>query len=224
MQKPGAKRARRTMNSLIKDSWSAFDAETAKIYLDGYGYPSERSKLLMASVLREIFGTRQFHLADFGCGNGHLYGFFARQGLNLRYAGYDFSTSLMQAAREKYPGDGRVTFRDADIQDPAMEGAPADMVLFSHVLEMLECPGGALAAARHLAPRIMVRFFEPPTDRLDRVEIRKLDTGPGRPTAPYLRRSFSNDHYNMLLTAAGCRSVDIHRIDNDKDEIHVLNF
>ena len=212
------------MNSLVKNSWSAFDAETAKIYLDGYGHPSERSKILMASVLTELFGTQQFHLADFGCGNGHLYGFFRQRGLNLRYTGYDFSTSLLQAASEKYPGDDCVGFKEADIQDPEISGAPADIALFSHVLEMLECPGGALAAARRLAPRIMIRFFEPPAPRHDLVEIRKLDTGPGQPTSPYLRRSFSNDHYDMLLSAAGCRSIDVHRVDNDKDEIHVLNF
>src|SRR3569833_3667239 len=169
------------MNSLAKDSWSAFDAQTAKIYLDGYGHPSERSKILMASVLAEQFGKEQIHLADFGCGYGHLYGFFVKRGLNLRYTGYDFSTSLLEAAHEKYQGDDRVAFKDADIQDPDMEGAPADIVLFSHVLETLECPCGALSAARRLAPRIMIRFFEPPADRYDLVEIRKLDTGLGRP-------------------------------------------
>jgi len=212
------------MNSLVKNSWSAFDAETAKVYLDGYGHPSERSKVLMASVLTELFGTQQFHLADFGCGNGHLYGFFRQRGLNLRYTGYDFSTSLLQAATEKYPDDDRAVFQEADIQDPEMSGATADIALFSHVLEMLECPGGALAAARRLAPRIMIRFFEPPAPRHDLVELRHMDVGPNEPKVPYLRRSFDSDFYDLLLIKAGCRSVDVHQVDGDKDQVHILNF
>ena len=212
------------MNSLAKESWSAFDAETAKLYLDGYGHPSERSKILMASVLTELFGTRQFHLADFGCGNGHLYGFFRQRGLNLRYTGYDFSTSLLEAARQKYPSDDRVLFHEADIQDPSMKGAAADIVLFSHVLEMLECPGGSLAAARCLAPRIMVRFFEPPVPRHDLVALRHMDVGPHEPKVPYLRRSFDADFYDLLLIKADCRLVDVHQVEGDKDQIHILNF
>ena len=212
------------MNSLVKQSWSAFDAETANIYLDGYGHPSERSKILMASVLTELFGTREFHLADFGCGNGHLYGFFRQRGLNLRYTGYDFSTSLLEAARQKYPGDERVLFREADIQDPAMKGTAADIVLFSHVLETLECPGGGIAAARGLSPRIMVRFYEPPADRHDLVALRHMEVGPHEPKVPYLRRSFDAAFYDLLLIKAGCRSADIHQVEGDKDQIHILNF
>ena len=178
----------------------------------------------MASVLAELFGTAQFHVADFGCGNGHLYGFFAGRGLNLRYTGYDFSTSLLEAAHERYPGDDRVAFKEADIQNPGMEGAPADIVLFSHVLEMLECPGGALAAARRLAPCIMIRFFEPPAPRHDLVALRHMEVGSNQPQVPYLRRSFDIDFYDLLLIKAGCRSVDIHQVDGDKDQIHILNF
>ena len=212
------------MSSITKESWSDFDAQTAKIYLDGYGHPSERSKILMSSVLTEIYGDKEFRLADFGCGNGHLYGFFRGRGLSLQYAGYDFSTSLLQAAREKYPGDDSVTFHEADIQDSEIATPAADIVIFSHVLEMLESPGASLAAARRIAPRIIIRFFDPPTERFDKVEIRRLDTGRGEPTAPYLRRSISSAYYDLLLNAVGCVSVDMHRVEGDKDEVHVLNF
>jgi SAM-dependent methyltransferase len=212
------------MNSPAKASWSAFNAETAKIYLDGFGHPSERSKILMASVLAERFGGRPFRLADFGCGNGHLYGFFRQRGLNLHYTGYDFSTSLLQAAREKYPGDEQVRIREADIQDPMMEGEQADIALFSHVLEMLECPGGALAAARRLAPSIMIRFFEPPVPRHDVAALHYMNIGPDTEKVPALRRSLDADFYDLLLAKAGCRSVDIHKLEGDKDQIHVLNF
>jgi SAM-dependent methyltransferase len=210
--------------SVSRESWSAFEPDIAKIYLDGFGHPSDRSKQLMASVLREIYGGREFHLADFGCGNGHLYGFFRSQGLNLRYTGLDFSTSLMQAARERYPDDDRVVFRECDIQDANADLGSADIVLYSHVIEMLESPGASLAAARRMAPTIMIRFFDPPAERYDRDEVRKMQVGEGDLAVPYLRRSMSLDYYNLLLTKIGCRTVDIHQVDGDKDEVHILQF
>lgn len=212
------------MISAIKQSWSAFDAKIAKAYLDGYGHPSDRSKILMASVLTELFGEREFRLADFGCGNGHLYSFFRDRGLNIRYAGYDFSTSLLDAARERHANDDRAVFAEVDIQNPNLAAEPADIVLFSHVLEMLESPGAALAAARKLAPRIMIRFFEPPTDRFDLVELRQMEVSSNQPTVPYLRRSFSQSFYDLLLAEANCRTVDIHQVVGDKDQVHILSF
>jgi hypothetical protein len=213
-----------TSGSVAKDSWSAFSPDVAKVYLDGYGSPSEASKLLMGSVLGELFGKNTFRLADFGCGNGHLYGFFRGQGLNLHYTGYDFSTSLLDAARERYAGDPNAIFVEDDIQNPDFVAPPADIVLFSHVIEMLESPERALAASSKMAPRAMIRFFEPPADRYDTVELRRLDVGQGTPTVPYLRRSMSNDYYNLLLTKLGCVSVDIHTVEGDKDQIHILKF
>lgn len=210
--------------SVVKESWSSFDSSIAKIYLDGFGHPSDRSKHLMASVLIEIFGDIEFHLADFGCGNGHLYHFLRERGLNLRYTGYDFSTSLLQAARERYADDEKAIFLERDIQDPTADLGNADIVLYSHVLETLEAPGASLAAARKMAPRIMVRFFQPPADRFDLVEIRMLDVGNGEAEVPYLRRSFSIDHYNLLLSRTGCTSVDVHQVEGDVDQVHILNF
>lgn len=210
--------------SIVKDSWSSFDADIARIYLNGFGHPSERSKHLMASVLLELYGDRPFHLADFGCGNGHLYGFFRERGLNLRYTGFDFSPVLLQAGREGYTGDPAVQLLERDIQDPDLDLGTADIVLYSHVLEMLESPGASLAAARKMAPRIMIRFFEPPADRHDLVQIRMLDVGRGEATSPYLRRSISMDYYQLLLSKLGSTSVNIHRVGDDKDEVHVVDF
>lgn len=210
--------------SITKDSWSAFDGETAKIYLDGYGHPSERSKFLMSSVLKEMFGEARFHLADFGCGNGHLCQFFRDQGLSLEYTGYDFSTSLLNAARARYACSDDTAFVEGDIQDPDLQGEPADIVLFSHVLETLESPGASLAAARNMAPRIMIRFFEPPADRHDTAVLRMMPVGPGQPEVPYIRRSMSSQYYDMLLNDAGCKAVAIHQVKNDRDQVHVLSM
>ncbi len=207
----------------IKASWSAFSARIARVYLDGWGHPSSHSKALTATLLAEIFEGRSFRLADFGCGNGHLCDYFATSGLSLDYVGYDFSTSLLEAARQRYAGRPRTRFVEADIEDPALDAEPSDIVLFSHVIEMLQSPQKALLAARRVAPLIMIRFFEPPIAKFDITEMRQLDVGGDR-TEPYLRRTMSKAYYNLLLNEIGCRSVAVHYVDGDKDQVHVLRF
>jgi hypothetical protein len=209
--------------SLLKTSWSSFVPEIAKVYLDGYGHPSERSKQLVASLLKDMFGGREFRLADFGCGNGHLCNFFRQSGLSCIYYGYDFSTSLLDAARERFVADTRAQFLEADIEDPELSVAPCDVTLFSHVLEMLQSPQKSLIAARKTSPLVLIRFFEPPTGRYDVTELLQLNTG-GSATGPYLRRTMSEGYYNLLLHEVGCSSVDIHQVDGDKDQIHLLRF
>lgn len=209
--------------SILKKSWSSFEPEIAKIYLDGYGSPSERSKVLLVSVLRELFSERQFRLADFGCGNGHLCGFFRQAGLACDYYGYDFSTSLLDAARERHAEDSRAHFFEADIEDPDLSISPCDVTLYSHVLEMLQSPQRSLMAARKTSPLVMIRFFEPPEAEFDVTELRQMNVGESE-TVPYLRRTMSSGYYNLLLNEVGCRSVDIHQVDGDKDQIHLLQF
>jgi len=209
--------------NLLKQSWSAFAPEVAKVYLDGYGHPSERSKVLVTSLLREQFGQKEFRLADFGCGNGHLANFFKQAGLACEYYGYDFSTTLLDAARERFSNDPKSHFLEADIEDPELSIAPCDVTLFSHVLETLQSPQKSLLAARRTSPLVMIRFFEPPTGRYDVTELLQLNTG-GPSTGPYLRRTMSEGYYNLLLREVGCSSVDIHQVDGDKDQVHLLRF
>jgi SAM-dependent methyltransferase len=209
--------------TILRTTWSAFTPEIAKIYLDGHGSPSIHSKNLMASVLKDQFGTREFRLADFGCGNGHLFGFFRAEGLCCEYFGCDFSAALVSAGRERYSGESKVHFLEADIEDPELAIPPCDIVIYSHVIEMLQSPQKSLLAARRAAPVALIRFFEPPVGEYDSAEIRQLDTG-GPTTGPYLRRTISAAHYNLLLHEVGCRSVDIHQVDGDKDQVHILHF
>jgi SAM-dependent methyltransferase len=209
--------------SLLKRSWSSFVPEIAKVYLDGFGHPSERSKQLVTSLLKDRFGDSEFRLADFGCGNGHLCGFFRQSGLSCNYYGYDFSTSLLDAARERFEGDAKAHFLEADIEDPELSVAPCDVTLFSHVLEMLQSPQKSLVAARRTSPLVMIRFFEPPMGRYDITELLQLNTG-GSTTGPYLRRTISEGYYNLLLHEVGCSSVDIHQVEGDKDQVHLLRF
>jgi len=210
--------------SLLKDSWSAFPREIAQVYLDGFGHPSLRSKALVVSLLREVFDSRRFRLADFGCGNGQICAFFREQGLACDYVGYDFSISLLGAARERFASDDGARFIEADIGDPQLAAEPCDVVLFSHVLEMLSSPERSLMAARRIAPLIMIRFFEPPVFEEDIVEVLQMNLGADPTPAPYLRRKMSRDYYNMVLNKIGCRSVDVHQVDGDKDQVHLLRY
>jgi hypothetical protein len=209
--------------NMLKTSWSSFTRDIAKIYLNGFGYPSPRSKVLVASVLREIFADRRFTIADFGCGNGHLAEFFREQGLNLAYHGYDFSTSLLQAGREQFEGRADTRFFEADIENPDLRIEPCDVVLFSHVLEMLQSPQKSLLAAKRNAPLVLVRFFEPPDGDLDVTQLLQMNVG-GESTVPYLRRMMSAGYYNLILTEIGCHSVEVHQVDGDKDQVHLLRF
>jgi SAM-dependent methyltransferase len=209
--------------SLLKSSWSSFTNDVAKIYLNGFGHPSPRSKILMASVFKELFGGRSFSISDFGCGNGHLAGFFREQGLDIDYRGYDFSTSLLDAAREDFAGDPRIGFFEADIEDPDLDIARSDVVLYSHVLEMLQSPQKSLLAAKRNASLVMVRFFEPPIGEFDVTQLLQMNIGSDT-TVPYLRRTMSAAYYNLILNEVGCTSVTVHQVDGDKDQIHLLRF
>jgi len=209
--------------STLKTSWSSFTPEVAKIYLDGYGFPSERSKGLMVSVLKEIFGENEFRLADFGCGNGHLCDFFQQAGLACDYYGYDFSAMLLEAARDRYVGNPRAHFLEVDIEDPELAVTRCDVTLYSHVIEMLQSPQRSLMAARKTSQLVMIRFFEPPEGEFDVTELRHMAIGDST-TVPYLRRTMSSAYYNLLLSEVGCCSVDVHQVEGDKDQIHLLRF
>lgn len=207
----------------LKQTWSAFTPEIARVYLESYGSPSARSKTLTASVLKELFGSASFRLADFGCGNGHVCSFLREQGLDVEYFGCDFSTSLLAAGRERFAGDGRVQFLEVDIEDVGLVLERCDVVLYSHVIEMLQSPQKSLIAAKRIAPVALIRFFEPPVGQYDMVELRELDTG-GAGKQPYLRRTMSTAYYNLVLHEVGCHSVDVHQVEGDKDQVHVVRF
>jgi SAM-dependent methyltransferase len=210
--------------TILERSWSAFPPEIAKIYLNGYGHPSQLSKQLVVDVLREqIDGDRPIRLLDLGCGNGHLYGYFREQKLLCRYTGVDFSDALLTAARERFDGDENATFVKDDVEAMVHLAPGFDVAIYSHVIEMLSSPEASLRRARELAQRILIRFFEPPDFDIDCVELREFDTGAGA-KVPYLRRKMSRDYYRLILTRLGCSRVDVYQVDGDKDQIHVLHF
>jgi SAM-dependent methyltransferase len=207
---------------LLSKSWGAMTPGRAAEYLKTYGAPSEGSKQLLLEVIREHAGPRP-SLLDLGCGNAQLYEYFAAEGLDCTYTGVDVSAPLLQVARESLSGDANASFVEADVN--TLEGVEGrwDVAIYSHVLEILPSPEASLLAARRLADRIAIRFFEPPDADVDLVEIREMEVGDGR-MVPYLRRTMSRDYYRLMLAKLGCTRVDVYDDSTAKVQVHVLHY
>jgi ubiquinone/menaquinone biosynthesis C-methylase UbiE len=145
--------------------------------------------------------------------------FLRERKVNVDYTGVDFSAPLINAARAAHP-DAR--FIQDNVERLARVEGRYDVVLYSHVLEMLGSPQASLQRAAQLAPTVIVRFFEPPDGTIDVVEMVEMDVGGVH--VPYLRRTMSRDYYRLILAAAGCVSIDLYRCENARDQVHVLHF
>lgn len=206
------------MTDTLKSSWGAFSADVASRYLKSFGHPSTLSKVLMCDVLKSL-APKSIKLIDLGCGNANLAEFLLQNGLKFSYCGVDFSESLLDAARQAFPA-GEYICDDVNKLENVSDGF--DVACYSHVIEMLPSPESSLKAARRIANKIVIRFFEPPADRDDWVELLEMDVG-GKTKVPYLRRKMSQDNYQLILAKLGCTRVDLYRT-ADKDQVHVLHF
>lgn len=202
--------------SIISKSWQAFSPDIAEKYLNGFGNPSESSKELLLNVLKSINART---VLDLGCGNAQLYEFLKESGFYCNYIGVDFSEPLLNVARAKHP---EAEFIVDDVHTLGnLSERRFDVVIYSHVLEMLESPQASLFQARKLTNQIIIRFFEPPDADIDKVELREMEVGQG--LVPYLRRTMSKKYYQLILYEIGCKRVDVYR-DISKDQVHLLGF
>jgi predicted TPR repeat methyltransferase len=209
----------RSPMSRLERSWGAFSDERAAGYLTEYGHPSLESRDVVAVLLRRLASSGAKTLLDLGCGNGGMASFLRDHRVDLAYTGVDFSEPLLRAARASNPG--AVFLRD-DVETLNSIQHGFDVVLYSHVLEMLGSPQAALQRAAQLTSIVLVRFFEPPEADVDSVELLEMDVGAS--VVPYLRRTMSRDYYRLVLARAGCRSVDVYRCESSRDQVHVLDF
>ena len=208
---------------VLARSWNALTRERAGEYLKSYGAPSTGSKQLLVEVIEREVRERPVSLLDLGCGNAQLYEFFREKELNCEYTGVDVSEPLLEAARDNHRGDSRVHFVNTDVH--TLEGISDrfDVAIYSHVLEMISSPERSLQAARALADRIIIRFFEPPEAEHDLVELREMEIGDGT-AVPYIRRTMGRDYYRLILSKLGCRRVDVYQDETAKDQVHVLHY
>lgn len=206
------------MNDTLKSSWNAFPKSIAQRYLKSFGHPSQDSQLVLYEVLEKL-GPKPMRLVDLGCGNGNLGEYLTEKGLAFTYTGVDFSDILLDAAREAFPSGNFVC---DDVNTLANLHESFDVACYSHVIEMLPSPESSLRAASRIAKKIVIRFFEPPAEREDWVELLDMDIGSTH-KVPYLRRRMSLDYYRLILSKIDCKQVDIYR-STSKDQIHVLHF
>jgi SAM-dependent methyltransferase len=208
---------------ILQKSWGSLTRERASEYLKTYGAPSPGSKQLLLEVIEEQVKGRPVSLLDLGCGNAQLYEFFRDQKLDCDYTGVDVSEPLLQVARSNHEGDSRAHFVTADVNSLEGVGGRFDVAIYSHVLEILPSPELSLIAAKALAERIMIRFFEPPDAEHDLVELREMEIGDGT-TVPYIRRTMGRDYYRLILSKLGCTRVDVYQDETAKDQVHVLHY
>jgi len=143
--------------------------------------------------------------------------------LDCSYTGVDVSPPLLEAAKANVGADATTRFVEDDICKLSGVVGHHDVAFYSHTLEMIGDPESSLRAAKRLADRIVIRFFEPPTHTTDSVDLRLLDVG-GDASVPYIRRSMGRSYYQLMLANLGCDSVDVYQDDGSTDQIHVLNY
>jgi 2-polyprenyl-3-methyl-5-hydroxy-6-metoxy-1,4-benzoquinol methylase len=174
---------------------------------------------LLSDILKTQF-DEGFKIVDLGCGNANLAEFLHGQGLQFAYHGVDFSEILLDAASAAYPNG---TYICDDVNKLTKVPTGFDVACYSHVIEMLPSPESSLMAASKIADKIVIRFFDPPEEREDWVELLEMDIGNDK-KVPYLRRKMSLAYYQLILYKIGCKSVDIYYTDSDRDQIHILHF
>jgi ubiquinone/menaquinone biosynthesis C-methylase UbiE len=204
----------------LKQSWSAIGEVRARTFLrEEEGKRESHARRVLAKVLKEAMHERQGNVLDVGCGNGNLAPLVRKAVPNATYTGVDISSPLLRAARETYPFAQFIENDCETLDSPLLAQRSFDVVVYSHVIEMLESPERSLAAARRMAPAVVIEFFEPPSNRPDKVELLTMDNGQG--PVPYLRRSTSIGVYSAWVSAAGFSRVDRY-FTKGKYEVHLL--
>src|SRR5918992_2877612 len=136
-------------------------------------------------------------ILDLGTGDGRLLSLLSRDRPGMVGVGLDFSKPMLQAARERFADDRRITLIEHDLAEPLPALGRFDAVvssfaihhleherkrsLYAEVLDLLE-PGGVFANLEHVASptrRLHLAFYaaidepiedEDPSDRLLDVE------------------------------------------------------
>lgn len=212
------------MNDRLKKSWSSITNKDAENYLKGFGNGSNKSKHIVAKILKNYKSDIKLSLIEFGCGNGQLLETFIEEKIDCHYTGVDFSQPLLDVAKDNFINyDTDFILDDAEKLSNIRKSY--DVGIYSHVIEMLSSPEESLMNAKKFVDIIIIRFFEPPKFEYDRVELKEMNISEeSNQLQPYLRRKMSENYYRYILSNIDCIKVDVYVDDTSKDEVHVLHF
>jgi SAM-dependent methyltransferase len=125
-----------------RDPIELWDAEAATFdEAADHGLRDPAVRAAWRNLLLSVLPSAPARIADLGCGTGTLTLLLAAEGYDVD--GVDFSPEMIRLAREKPPA-GRVTFTQADADDPPLEPGAYDVVLCRHVLWAMPDPAATL--------------------------------------------------------------------------------
>ncbi len=130
-----------------------------------------------AALLSEISSDSR-RVLDLGCGNGHLLSLVLAHCPGATGVALDFSPTMLEKARERFGGDGRVTFVEHNMDDPLPDLGSFDCVvssfaihhctharkrqLYTEIFTLLES-GGVFCNLEHVSSptrELHIRFLE----------------------------------------------------------------
>jgi tRNA (cmo5U34)-methyltransferase len=175
------------------EEWT--DAERVQGYLrraDEFPHRAEGESVLFENVPRDVR-----RVLDLGTGDGRLLAHLQADRPQMLAVGLDFSPVMLEGARERFAGDGRIELAEHDLDEPLPALGRFDAVvssmaihhleherkraLYAEVFDLLE-PSGVFANFEHVASpteRLHAAFFaaideplenEDPSDRTLDVE------------------------------------------------------
>ena len=158
---------------MAAEEWTT--AEHALRYLsraDAYPHRAEGESALLEQVPADAR-----RILDLGTGDGRLLSLLSRDRPGMVGVGIDFSKPMLQAARERFADDPRITLIEHDLAEPLPALGRFDAVvssfaihhleherkhsLYGEVFDLLE-PGGVFANLEHVASpteRLHIAFF-----------------------------------------------------------------
>lgn len=201
----------------LQKSWSSISDNAATSYLSYY---PTYNKHQFTKFIKPKF--RKARILELGCGNLNTYKLLT-QSLNFEYTGVDFSLPLINAAK-KVGGKG-ISLIHKDIYEylESYDGPRFDIILMSHLIELVESQDLLLHYCAKHAPLIAIFWFDPPAHRFHRTEF-KVSAHPSETKyAPYLRIKTSTDFYKHLLEKHNLKIIYKSRNpETPQDVLHIL--
>ncbi len=216
------------LHFMESNAWRALDPKFANDYLRSDESREQSARIKVVSLISDTYADiqidengarRALRLLEFGSGNGERLDLVLDTEIEVDWTGIDISSALVESATLKHPNQTWIV-GDAEYPELVLGDAlapPYDICLFCHVLEMLDSPELALRKAKLIGKKTIIEFFEPPSEKAHKTEIKFLLES----NLPYLRHTIGRETYLAWIANAGFKNLVIHKTFG-KYEVHVL--